>query len=449
MSLCPGLPGNVVPFPVFFVVSQGDVAQSAEQVNHNHSVGGSNPSIATNTRAKSKNNPPLKLIFCSIFAPMSRKFFRHSRSRSMADIRKRGPYQWQVRVRKKGYPSQTRTFNTKAEAEAWAATTESEMTRGIFVSRKEAENTTLSEAIERYIAEVIPTKKQQRREKNRAIALQKFSLAKNSLASIQGKEIAAFRDMREKGGVGPNTIRLDLALISHLFSTAIKEWGMTGLINPVQQIRKPKLPKGRDRRILHGELGRIIKASESPLLGELIRFALETAMRRSELAGMVWNLVDLKKRTVTLPETKNGEKRIVPLSTEAVRILERIPRRLDGEVWGMEPDSITQAFLRAVTRARAAYVKEVEEKHRGEKDTKPDPAFLVDLTFHDLRHEATSRLFELGLSTEKVKEITGHKTYQMLARYTHLKAEDIADEIDALKRIKNERKNDFRSKSSI
>ena len=230
----------------------------------------------------------------------------------MADIRKRGPYQWQVRVRKKGYPSQTRTFNTKAEAEAWAATTESEMTRGIFVSRKEAENTTLSEAIERYIAEVIPTKKQQRREKNRAIALQKFSLAKYSLASIQGKEIAAFRDMREKGGAGPNTIRLDLALISHVFSTAIKEWGMTGLINPVQQIRKPKLPKGRDRRILHGELGRIIKVSESPLLGELIRFALETAMRRSELAGMVWNLVDLKKRTVTLPETKNGEKRVVP-----------------------------------------------------------------------------------------------------------------------------------------
>ena len=182
----------------------------------------------------------------------------------MADIRKRGSYQWQVRVRKKGYPSQTRTFNTKAEAEAWAATTESEMTRGIFVSRKEAENTTLSEAIERYIAEVIPTKKQQRREKNRAIALQKFSLAKYSLASIQGKEIAAFRDMRDKGGAGPNTIRLDLALISHLFSTAIKEWGMTGLINPVQQIRKPKLPKGRDRRIRHGELERIIKASESP-----------------------------------------------------------------------------------------------------------------------------------------------------------------------------------------
>ena len=232
--------------------------------------------------------------------------------------------------------------------------------------------------------------------------------------------------MREKGGVEPNTIRLDLALISHLFSTAIKEWGMTGLINPVQQIRKPKLPRERDRRIRHGELERIIKASESPLLGELIRFALETAMRRSELAGMVWNLVDLKKRTVTLPETKNGEKRIVPLSPEGVRILERIPRRLDGEVWGMEPDSITQAFLRAVTRARGAYEKEFEENHKGKKVAKPDTAFLVDLTFHDLRHEATSRLFEKGFNPMEVATITGHKTLQMLKRYTHLKAEDLA-----------------------
>lgn len=228
--------------------------------------------------------------------------------------------------------------------------------------------------------------------------------------------------MRENGGVGPNTIRLDLALISHLFSTAIKEWGMTGLINPVQQIRKPKLPKGRDRRIRHGELERIIKASESPLLGELIRFALETAMRRSELAGMVWNLVDLKKRTVTLPETKNGEKRIVPLSSEALRILERIPRRLDGEVWGMEPDSITQAFLRAVSRAWKAYELECEEKK-----IKLDPGFLMDLTFHDLRHEATSRLFEKGFNPMEVATITGHKTLQMLKRYTHLRAEDLAE----------------------
>jgi len=129
---------------------------------------------------------------------------------------------------------------------------------------------------------------------------------------------------------------------------------------------------------------------------------------------MTWELVDLKKRTANLPETKNGEKRIVPLSPEApeaVRILERIPRRIDGEVWGLESDSITQAFIRALFRTRSIYEKECQEK--GEN---PDPAFLADLTFHDLRQEATSRFFEKGLNPMTVDAITGHKTRQMLKR---------------------------------
>ena len=146
--------------------------KNTSQENHNQSVGGSNPSIATNTRANIRNNSSLKIDFCSNSAPISQKNLLTFVEQTMADIRKRGPYQWQVRIRKKGYPSQTRTFDTKAEAEVWATTVESEMARGIFVSRKEAENTTLSEAIDRYIAEVIPTKKQHHREKNRAIALQ-------------------------------------------------------------------------------------------------------------------------------------------------------------------------------------------------------------------------------------------------------------------------------------
>ncbi len=87
----------------------------------------------------------------------------------------------------------------------------------------------------------------------------------------------------------------------------------------------------------------------------------------------------------------------------------------------MEPDSMTHAFNRALSRARKAY-----EKDCAEKGTKPDPGFLVDPTFHDLRHEATSRFFEKGLNPMQVASITGHKTLQMLKRYTHLKAEDWA-----------------------
>ena len=125
---------------------------------------------------------------------------------------------------------------------------------------------------------------------------------------------------------------------------------------------------------------------------------------------------------MTLSETKNGENRNVPLSPEAVRILSDLPRRIDGRVWGVTPHAISVAWRRAVSRARKAYEKECEEK--GEK---PDLGYLVDLTFHDLRHEATSRFFEKGLNPMQVAAITGHKTLQMLKRYTHLKAEDLAE----------------------
>ena len=337
----------------------------------------------------------------------------------MATFRKRSGA-WQALIKRKGFGQIARTFDTKADAEVWARQLEAEMDLGVFVSRKEAENTTLSEALDRYERE-ITVKKKGFQEKALIKKWKSHPLAIRSLPSIQGKDIATYRDDRLKT-VSPNTVRLELAVISHLYTVAVKEWGMAGLVNPVMQIRKPKLPQGRDRRLLPGELDRILTATDSTALAALVRFAVETAMRRGELAGMTWDMVELKKRTVTLPKTKNGEKRVVPLSTEAVRILSGLARRIDGEVWGMEPDSITQAFLRALARARKAYEKECEERKE-----KPDPAFLVDLTFHDLRHEATSRFFEKGLNPMQVAAITGHKTLQMLKRYTHLKAEDLAE----------------------
>jgi len=337
----------------------------------------------------------------------------------MASFQKRSG-SWRAVVKRKGFDRITKTFDTKAEAEVWAATVESEIGRGVFVSRQEAENTTLSEALDRYEREVTVNKKGHQ-EKALVKKWQSHPLVNRSMASIQGKDIATYRDERLKT-VAPNTVRLELALISHLFTIAVKEWGMTGLVNPVMQIQKPKLPQGRDRRLLPGELDRILTASESPVLSDIVRFAVETGMRRAEIAGMTWDNVDLKKRTVTLLVTKNGDKRIVPLSSEAVRILSGLLRRIDGAIWGMEPDSITQAFNRAVSRARGLYEKECE----GTKGAL-DPFFLVDLTFHDLRHEATSRFFEKGLNPMQVAAITGHKTLQMLKRYTHLKAEDLAE----------------------
>jgi integrase len=339
----------------------------------------------------------------------------------MATFRKRSG-SWQALIKKKGFGQIGRTFDTKAEAESWAKVTESEMVRGVFVSRQEAENTTLSETLDRYLREVSVLKKSHRTEKIYA-ATWKKAFGSRSIASITSTDIAKYRDNRLRE-VSENMVRLELALLSHLFTIAVKEWGMTGLINPVMQIRKPKLPQGRDRRLLPGELDRIIAASGSPLLPAIVRFAIETGMRQAEIAGMTWNMVDLKKRTVTLLVTKNGDKRIVPLSTEAVRILSELDRRIDGKVWGITSHAVAVAYRRAVSRARTTYEKECEEKKE-----KPDTSFLVDLTFHDLRHEATSRFFEKGFNPMEVSAITGHKTLQMLKRYTHLKAEDLAERL--------------------
>ena len=353
----------------------------------------------------------------------------------LASIYKRGPYQWQALIRRKGFETQARVFNTKAEAEVWAKVTESAMIRGVFVSRKEAENTTLAEALDRYLQEVSSKKKGAYQESRRIENLKRHKLAKRYLASIQGKDVAEYRNERLES-VFQASVRLELALLSHLFNTAIREWGMTGILNPVAQIRLPNKATSRDRRLFQGEEERLLSACDEygGDIPYVVRLALATGMRRGELASLVWDNIDLKKRTATLPETKNGERRIVPLSAEAIHILKNLPRRLDGTVFGfVDSHSITTAFIRCLSRARTTYEKECKAK-----EEKPDPSFLTDLTFHDLRHEATSRFFELGLDTPYVKKITGHKTYQMLDRYTHLRAEDIAEKLDQLNKQKAE-----------
>ncbi|MHB1953507.1 MAG: site-specific integrase, partial [Sulfobacillus sp.] len=280
----------------------------------------------------------------------------------------------------------------------------SEMARGIFVSRAEAERTTLSEALDRYSVEVACHKKNADREQRRCAWMKQYPITHQMLASVRGKDIAGFASARAAAGAAPNTIRLDLALLSHLFSIARKEWGMESLGNPVELVRKPKLPGGRTRRLVDDEATRLLEAAHvyGGNVAAVITWAIETAMRRGEIAAMRWEHLDRKARVLLIPETKTGTPRRVPLSSRALQALEGLPRRLDGKVWGMRPDSISQAFERVCTAAG-----------------------IEGLTFHDLRHEATSRLFEKGLNPMQVAAITGHKTLQMLKRYTHLKAEDL------------------------
>ena len=325
-------------------------------------------------------------------------------------IQRRGPggkRVWQAHIRRRGYPAQVRTFDNKTDAQAWAAMIESEIARSVFVSRAEAERTTLDEALQRYENEITPRKK--------SIAEGGFirrwrahPLAQRTLASIRGKDIADYIRTRESAGVGGNTVRLELALLSHLFNTARSAWGMESLTNTIERIKgqRPKLPRGRDRRLVSGEETRLLAtaATYGGEIGPIITWAIETAMRRGEIAAMRWKHVDWNARVLLVPETKAGIPRRVPLSSRALTVLGGLVCRIDGQVWGMKPDSISQAFERICAAAG-----------------------IESLTFHDLRHEATSRLFEKGLNPMQVAAITGHKTLQMLKRYTHLRAEDLVE----------------------
>ena len=361
----------------------------------------------------------------------------------MATFRKRGPYQWEAQVRRKGYPAQSKTFNTKAEAEAWSKVIESEMTRGIWVSRAEAEATSLYEALCRYETEVVPHKKGAVQELSLIRIYKTLPLASRALASIRGADVAKLRDEWLKD-YQPATVLRRLALLSHVFNMARKEWGMESLSNPLELIRKPQADNARTRRIAasatsahcpqsqdeesarrasEGEIERIIAASGSRVLPSLVILALETAMRRSELVSLRWEHIDLERRVAHLPSTKNGSARDVPLSTRAVVTLQSVGVAATGRVFDIRADAVTRAFERAVKRARQAYEQESQVKNLA-----LDLNFLIDLRFHDLRHEATSRLAEIFPMHELTK-ITGHQDPKMLMRYYHPKAEMLAKKL--------------------
>jgi integrase len=320
----------------------------------------------------------------------------------MASFRKRSNG-WQARIRRKGYPNITKTFSTRSDAIMWARKVESDIDKGAFVSRVEVENTTLAELLIRYLNEITPHKKHFKVEACRIKAWLKNPLSQRYLSTLRTSDFALWRDDRVKEGKSSNTVKLELAIISHLYSIARAEWGFESLENPIRYLRIPKLPSGRTRRVSDSEIQLLISHSCSKELPNILKLAVETGMRRGEIISIKWKAVDILKRTIELKDTKNGESRIVPLSTEALNLLKSIPRRIDGKVFDITAHAITYAFIRACKRAG-----------------------ISDLHFHDLRHEAITRMFEKGLNVMEVGSVSGHKTLQMLKRYTHLRAEELA-----------------------
>lgn len=324
----------------------------------------------------------------------------------MAYYEKRGE-SWRAQIRRKGYPTLSASFDTKAEAQRWAAEIEGDMSRARFVDIREAESTTLFEALKRYQSEVSAGKKGEKQEKVRIQKWQDSDLSHKSLASVRSSDMAAYRDAELKAGKSTATVRLDLAIISHLYTVAAKDWGIEGLTNPCRAIRMPKGSKQRERRPTSDELKVIyaLAADMNPELPVIIELAVETAMRRSELVMLRKD--QLRGKVAYLEDSKNGERRSVPLSSRALALLEGLPTPIAGG-----------RYFHLKTHTVSNYFPLVCEK-----------AGIADLRLHDLRHEATSRLFERGFTLMEVASITGHKTLAMLKRYTHLSPHDLAEKL--------------------
>jgi integrase len=323
----------------------------------------------------------------------------------MASIRKRGNV-WQARVSRKGFPAESKTFLTKTDAVRWSQVIESEMNRGLYISRSEAERTTFEEALDRYMKEVSPHKRSGDDEIIRLSAIKRRPMSKLSMVAMTATVLSEFRDERLQSCAASTVIR-ELGMLSSVFNHCIREWCMP-IHNPISLIKKPPMPRGRDRILSIEEENRLLNALEPTdrrniYMKPLAIVAIESAMRRGELLKLKWVDVDLKNRTATLYLTKNGEDRMVPLSTRAVKTLTEMPRSIDGQVFPIKAASVSAAFHKGRVRAG-----------------------LPDVHFHDLRHTATTRLAEKLCNILELSAVTGHKDLRMLKRYYHPKASDLA-----------------------
>ncbi|MDK4739390.1 site-specific integrase [Rhizobium sp. CNPSo 3464] len=329
----------------------------------------------------------------------------------MATIRKlRG--RWQAQVRRRGMKPRCKSFDSKVEAEKWARDLESQVDRfGAAPDTKILETTTLGQLLERYQQEVSPLKRGSVQEIQRIDVLRRHELAYRTMVGLSPQDISSFRDERLRSVAASTTVR-ELAILSHVIEVAIRDWGLPLARNVVKLVRRPVIRNERKRRLEGDEEQRLLDGcagGKIPFFKTLIILAIETGMRRGEILGLQWSDISHNRRVITLTMTKNGSGREVPLSQRAFDALTEWKTQADvdqSRVFPMAPGSLEQAWYRLLVRAG-----------------------IEGLRFHDLRHEAVSRLFERGLNVIEVSSISGHKELRMLKRYTHLSADDLVSRL--------------------
>lgn len=327
----------------------------------------------------------------------------------MATIRRRGR-QWHAQVRRVGSANQTKSFPSKAEALEWARGIESSIDRGASpIPRSTLRGVCFGSLLERYRREITPSKRGASEEAYRIGRMLADPMAKLSLTEVTHSVLAAYRDQRLKV-VSAATVKREFVLIHHCIEVARTDWNFSLPVNPASSIRIVGINAGRERRLLAGEEELLVVYAtrcRNPLVLPIILFALATGMRRGEVLGMRWDDLQMATRSLLIPNAKSNHPRTIPLSRQALRVLEGLLPN-NELVFPMTPNALRLSWERLTRRAG-----------------------VKDLHFHDLRHEAISRFFEMGLSTPEVALISGHRDMRMLFRYTHPTRQKILDKLDA------------------
>lgn len=332
-----------------------------------------------------------------------------------------------VEVRLKGHPAQRATFTRLTDARKWAQATEAAIREGRHFKTTEAKRHTLGDLVDRYAREFLPSKKPKTRTAQESqLGWWKNRIGERALADCTPALIGACRDalaatisVRRKTALSASTVNRHLAALSHAFTVGWKEWGWIDH-NPVFAVTKPKEPRGRVRFLDDGERARLLTAcrsSASPDLYPAVVLALSTGARAQEVLGLRWPQLDLGRRVATLHETKNGERRVLPLAGPALELLrERSKvRRLDtdlvfpGRRHPGKPLDLRAPFEVALKRAD-----------------------ITDFRWHDLRHTAASYLAMNGATLAEIAEVLGHKTLAMVKRYAHLSEAHTASVVERM-----------------
>ena len=320
---------------------------------------------------------------------------------------------YRVKVRIKGHPAQSASFERLTDARRWAQSTEAAIRERRFFKTRESQRRTLAELVDRYIRDVIPEKgRWAASDQIRQLAWWRAKLGPLSLADVTPARIAEARDklardVTARGGQrGPATVNRYLAALSHAFAVAVKEWGWLE-DSPLRKVTRPREPRGRVRYLSDDERGRLLgecRESGSPDLYCAVVLALSTGARRGEILGLRWGQVDFARRAITLLQTKNGEIRALPLVGHAFDLMvERAKvRRIDTDLVfpgrkNNRPIDLRTPFETAVKRAG-----------------------IEDFRWHDLRHCTASYLAMNGATLAEIAEVLGHKTLAMVKRYAHL-----------------------------